>query len=430
MAEAQDVHLYGTVIGSMVRGGPSTVAFESSEAGMARFGIGSRILSANLPLGPRASTPEAATAFFGGLLPEGSGRSNLAKQAQTSRDDVYALVSYAGRDVAGAIRVGGDPGEPAESYEALTDEQIAVRLTLINDYALGVVGGGGSLAGYQPKTTLALLDGAWHAGVDGAASTHIIKPAAAGNEHALHAEAYCLELSRRIGLTTFASDVRSFAGRTVLVLERYDRRVAGRSVERIHQEDGAQALGLPWDTDSKFESVNPAANLRSLASLLQRRRDIFGAGPDDRETLLAHTAVGNTDAHAKNFSTLRTDDGAVTIAPLYDVSTHALAPNGQLNMSLRVNDRVFQPSVTAEDLVAEGVSWGLEEQYARKSVTGTLEKLAYALDQADGSTVGEQVVRFIAHGTRNLLDGKAAGVGGAHPSLVALGPVPAMPPGL
>lgn len=37
-------------------------------------------------------------------------------------------------------------------------------------------------------------------------------------------------------------------------------------------------------------------------------------------------------------------------------------------------------------------------------------------------------VRFIAHGTRNLLDGKAAGVGGAHPSLVALGPVPAMPP--
>ncbi|MGO4582961.1 type II toxin-antitoxin system HipA family toxin [Arthrobacter sp. 2RAF6] len=428
MAEAQDVHLYGTVIGSMIRAGANTVTFESSEAGMARFGIGSRILSANLPLGPRTSTPDAATAFFGGLLPEGSGRSNLARQAQASRDDVYALVSYAGRDVAGAIRIGGDPGEPAESYKPLTDEQIAERLTLINDYALGAVGGGGSLAGYQPKTTLALLDGAWHAGVDGAASTHIIKPVAAGNEQALHAEAYCLELSRRIGLTTFASDVRTFAGRTVLVLERYDRRVSGRGVERIHQEDGAQALGLPWDTDSKFEGVNPAANLRSLAGLLRRRRDIFDAGPDDREMLLAHTAfntaVGNTDAHAKNFATLRTDDGAVTIAPLYDVSTHALAPNGQLNMSLHVNDRAFQPSLTVEDLVTEGVSWGLEERYARQSVTGTLEKLACAIGQADGSAVGENVVRFIAHGTKNLLDGKAAGVGGAHPSLVALDPVP------
>ncbi|MBE4719269.1 HipA domain-containing protein [Pseudarthrobacter sp. AB1] len=428
MAEAQEVHLYGTVIGRMVRNSASTVTFESSDAGMARFGIGSRILSANLPLGPRPSTPEAATAFFGGLLPEGSGRSNLAKQAQAGRDDVFALVSYAGRDVAGAIRVGGDPGEPTESYESLTDEQIAERLTLINDYALGAIGGGGSLAGYQPKTTLALLDGVWHAGIDGAASTHIIKPVAAGNEHALHAEAFCLELSRRIGLTTFASDVRSFAGRTVLVLERYDRRVAGRSVERIHQEDGAQALGLPWDTDSKFEGVNPTANLKTLAGLLRRRRDILGAGPDDRETLLAHTAfntaVGNTDAHAKNFSTLRSPNGTVTLAPLYDVSTHALAPNGQLNMSLRINSRAYQPSVTVDDLVAEGLSWGLDERHARHSVTGTLEELAHALEQADASAVGEKVARYIGHGTRNLLDGKAAGIGGAHPSLAALGPVP------
>ncbi|MHA7299919.1 type II toxin-antitoxin system HipA family toxin [Pseudarthrobacter sp. MDT1-22] len=428
MAEVQDVHLYGTVVWRMVRHGATTVTFESSDAGMARFGIGSRILSANLPLGPRPSTPEAATAFFGGLLPEGSGRSNLAKQAQASRDDVFALVSYAGRDVAGAIRVGGDPGEPAESYEALTDEQVAERLTLINDYALGAVGGGGSLAGYQPKTTLALLDGVWHAGVDGAASTHILKPVAGGNEGALHAEAFCLELARRIGLTTFASDVRTFAGRTVLVLERYDRRVSGRSVERIHQEDGAQALGLAWDTDSKFEGVNAAANLKNLAGLLRRRRDILGAGPDDRETLLAHTAfntaIGNTDAHAKNFSTLRSPDGAVRLAPLYDVSTHTLAPNGQLNMSLRINSRAYQPSLTMEDLVAEGVSWGLDERHAWRAVTGTLEELAHALEQADGSAVGEKVARYIGHGTRNLLDGKAAGIGGVHPSLVTLGPGP------
>lgn len=69
MAEAQEVHLYGTVIGRMVRHGAATVTYESSDAGMARFGIGSRILSSNLPPGPRPSTPEAATAFFGGLLP-------------------------------------------------------------------------------------------------------------------------------------------------------------------------------------------------------------------------------------------------------------------------------------------------------------------------------------------------------------------------
>lgn len=427
MAETQDVHLYGTVIGQMVRSSPTSVVFESSDAGMDRFGIGSRVLSANLPLGPRPSTPEAATGFFGGLLPEGSGRTNLAKQAGASRDDVFALVSYAGRDVAGAIRVGNDPAGTGEHYEPLTEEQIAHRLTLINDYALGSVSGGGSLAGYQPKTTLALLDGAWHAGINGAASTHILKPVAAGNEHALHAEAFCLELSRRIGLTSFSSEVRAFAGRPVLVLERYDRRGNGRNVERIHQEDGAQSLGLPWDSDSKFEGVNMAANLRSLAGLLQQRRDIFGNGPDDRETLLAQTtfnvAVGNTDAHAKNFSTLRTVEGAVTLAPLYDVSTHALAPNGNLNMALRINGLSYQPSLTMEDLVAEGKSWGLEERYARQAVTGTLERLADALEAADGSVAGEKVVNYISHGTRNLMDDKPAGVGSVHPSLLDLGPL-------
>ncbi|MET3705638.1 hypothetical protein ABIB17_000237 [Arthrobacter sp. UYEF6] len=163
-----------------------------------RSGPSQRELARRLDVS-QPSTPEAATAFFGGLLPEGSGRSNL---------------------------------------EALTDEQIAERLTVIHDHALGAVGGGGSLAGYQPKTTLALLDGVWHAGDDGAASTHILKPVAAGNEHALHAEAFCLELSRRIG---------------------YDRRMAGRSLERIHQEVGAQALGLrsrqPSKTSRSSDSI-------------------------------------------------------------------------------------------------------------------------------------------------------------------------------
>ena len=105
------------------------------------------------------------------------------------------------------------------------------------------------------------------------------------------------------------------------------------------------------------------------------------------------------------------------------------APNGQLNMSLRVNSRGFQPSLAVEDLVAEGVSWGLHERHARAAVTGTLEQLAHALEVTDVAAVGEKVARYIGHGTRNLLDGKAAGVGGVHPSLVALGPVPDAPQG-
>ena len=98
-------------------------------------------------------------------------------------------------------------------------------------------------------------------------------------------------------------------------------------------------------------------------------------------------------------------------------------------MSLQVNSRGFQPSLTVEDLVAEGLSWGLAERHARAAVAGTLEELAAAVKSTDATAVGEKMARYIGHGTRNLLDGKAAGVGGAHPSRVALGPVPDAPRG-
>ncbi|WP_426975369.1 type II toxin-antitoxin system HipA family toxin [Pseudarthrobacter sp. O4] len=432
MAEALDVHLYGTVIGQMVRSGPDAVTFETSAAAMDRFGVGSRILSRNLPLGPRPSSPAAATAFFGGLLPEGTGLTNLAKQAGAAANDVFALVGYAGRDVAGAIRIGG-ADEPVERYEPLTDAQVAERLDRINDYNLGVIGGGGSLAGYQPKTTLALLDGTWHAGIDGAASTHIIKPVGAGAEPALYAEAYCLDLSRRCGLTSYASTTRRFGERLVLVIERYDRTVRpDGTVERIHQEDAAQALGLPWRTDSKFEGVNPAANLRNVAALLPRRRSILGTGTDDREALLAYTAfntaIGNTDAHAKNFSTLHHPGGGITLAPLYDVSAHTLAVGGNLNVSMRIAGKAYQPDITRDDLLAEGTSWGVEPGIALRVVNDTLEQLRYAVEDADQGQASSRLPLYIANQARNLLDGRRAAVSAESPSLAVLAQVPPMPP--
>lgn len=431
MPESLDVHLYGTVIGRMERAGTDAVVFESSRDGMDRFGVGSRILSRNLPLGARRSTPEAATAFFGGLMPEGTGLTVLARQAGVPSNDIFGLIAYAGRDVAGAISV-GDPATADEGYEALGDDRIAERLQRINDYAFGAVGGGGSLAGYQPKTTLALLDGTWHAGINGAASTHILKPATPGSEDAIHAEAYCLALARYTGLTGFNSGVHMFGGRPVLVIERYDRAVlSDGTVTRIHQEDAAQALGLPWRTDAKFEGVDSRASLRSIAALLPRRRTILG-GTDDRETLLAYTAfntaVGNTDAHAKNFSTLHHEDGKITLAPLYDVSAHALKNAGNQNLALKVAGKSYQPDITRADLAAEGTSWGLDENTAISIVDDTLEQLRYAVEDTDPGDADERVGLYIANQAQNLLDGRRASVSSNEPpALARLAPVPPLP---
>lgn len=415
MTEELPVHLYGIHVGVLRRESASTVTFRATADASNRFGLGSPMLSESLPFEGRSSTPEAATAYFGGLLPEGRGLTNMARQAGCPSDDVYRLIEFSGRDVAGAVSI-GEPLEQRGGYQALDTAGIEVRLDRINDYAMGAMGGGGSLSGFQPKTTLARQGDSWAAGVDGAPSTHILKPITPDSEATLHAEAYTLALAREMDLNACESWVERFGQRLVLVIERYDRRIAENgSIERIHQEDAAQALGLPWHSDAKFESVDARASLRSVAGLLRRRKSVFGRGVDDRERLLAYTAfnvaVGNTDAHAKNFSTLHLEDGSIQLAPLYDISTHAFTFSGNRNMAMRIAGQKYQPHITRSHLCDEAQSWGLKETDAIRIIDDTLESLRYAVEDVDPGEASEKLGVYISTQTQNLLEGNSAGSG-------------------
>lgn len=409
------VNLYGTTVGQLEKVSENSVQFHSSDEGIERFGVGSTVISNSLPLASRPSSIAAATNFFGGLLPEGRGLTNLAKQAGARNTDVYSLIHFAGLDVAGALQIGDLSNLTANDYVPIDDEEILARLDRTHDYALGAVGGGGSLAGYQLKTTLALIEDQWCTTVGGAASTHVLKPADSDFEQALVNENFCLALGRDLGLLAFESHLQRFGKRLVLVIERYDRQVKEAHVERIHQEDAAQALSLPWNSDSKFEGVDAKANLKAVAGLLPRTRRAFATEPGDHEKLLAfitfNTAIGNTDAHAKNVSFIHSKYGRASLAPLYDASTHALTAGGQQNMALRINNKSFQPEIRAEDLVAEGVSWGLKEDGCEAVIMDTLLKLRQAVGNPEHVNVSPRTVSYIEQQTTNLIAGKRAGHG-------------------
>jgi serine/threonine-protein kinase HipA len=62
--------------------------------------------------------------------------------------------------------------------------------------------------------------------------------------------------------------------RPVIVVERYDRVIRGRAVERIHQEDGCQVLGLaPQQKYPRGTGPREASLSRFAALLLARARD-------------------------------------------------------------------------------------------------------------------------------------------------------------
>ena len=195
-------------------------------------------------------------------------------------------------------------------------------------------------------------------------------------------EAASIELARAVGLSTIHAEVMTFDGVRALVVSRYDRRpTESGGLERIHQEDSAQALGLDTtDMNRKFQRGKTLPSLRAIATVLRNG----GSEPDQLLQLTTfNLAVGNSDAHAKNISVLRLADGSAKLAPAYDVAMHAHHEGFGDVFAMDVNALQTMSEITGDDLVAEGVSWPLPAVRARRAVEGTLERLQAALADID-----------------------------------------------
>lgn len=376
----------------------------------------SPVLSLNLQVG--FSSVEQTESFFGGLLPEGTHLGDLARRVKVDREDVVGLLDAVGSDVAGALSLGGPRtlGEP----EPLTSEQVAQLTADARGFLIG--GGGSALPGFQRKLTLTRLDGRWVRGNGTLPSTHILKPVPAEDRSAAESELYVLSLARTLELLRFEAWTEDIGRLTALVVERYDRRrTESGKIERVHQEDVGQAIGLPWGGAEKFETNDDRSNLRAVAALLDRDRTVFTPGLPDTEKLLRYmtlnVAVGNTDAHAKNFSLIHERDGSTSLAPYYDSAPLALACNARTDLAMRVNGISQLPDVTVDDLVAEAASWGVDPSTARSIVDGTLDRIVEATRLLPAhDSIATHIPGYIRGQAQNLLEGRRARIESRIPS--------------
>ena len=171
--------------------------FHADPAALDRLGLGSTALSVAVPLEaiPARGRRERRQNFFQELLPEGRMRERLAREAGVADYDTIGLLRAHGRDVAGALQIWDPqaPGEPREPrLEALDDAGIAQMLERVQEHPLGNLGPGGktSLAGVQDKIVLAKTDDGWARVLDGAPSTHILKPASTTQPTIIYDEAF------------------------------------------------------------------------------------------------------------------------------------------------------------------------------------------------------------------------------------------------
>lgn len=414
------VHLYGQAIGTLEQG-RNRARFTASDLALDTYGVGSAVLSVALPLQATPASAAATEAFFGGLLPEGGRLDALLRDHPgLDRRRLVDLLAAVGRDVAGALVLPGP--EITTLGPLLTAADVADEVAHPSTF---VAGGGSVTAGMRPKVALGRSGRGWHAARDGHPSTHIVKPVSPESLRDAHAEAWTMRLAKRSGVIDDDVWLEEFGGITAVVIERFDRTRRGDEVARLHQEDAAQALALPWGGDDKFAWANPGANYRALASLLDRDRTVFEAGRTDKERLLEHTVfrllVGDTDAHAKNHALLHSPDGAVALAPMYDVTPGVLYGGG-VGPALYVHGQRLLQKIDADEIVAEAVTWGLGDQAARSVVVATAERVRDEARRMDApASIADHVPGYVTQAAAALLNGRPVGLGlGEFPTLKPL----------
>ena len=385
MPEQLAIWLYGGQIAVVERERKGRLRLSYTDDALASYEGGTPLLSLALPL-TRDRYPNGVTrAFLDGLLPEGEPRRAIAADLDLPASDVFGLLAALGKDCAGAlvIQPRDDPSPPlptTRTAEPLSEDDLAELVANLRSAPLGV----GrtvrlSLAGVQEKLLLARMpDGKWGQPVDGTPSTHILKPEIERFAHTVENEAFCMRVAKHLGLTVANVEIMLVDGRPVLVVERYDRIVdPDGTVHRVHQEDFCQALGLP--PDKKYEQ-DAGPTLAGVARILQ---DV--AEPSASEALLRaltlNVALGNCDAHGKNFSLLHTESGALRLAPLYDLLSTTLYPLDN-KLAMYVDSVQKADRVTADRIVNEATRWGMRRGRVEEIVADSLDRLPAAVSAA------------------------------------------------
>jgi serine/threonine-protein kinase HipA len=355
------------------------------------------------------------------LLPEGPRLDALLdSRPGLKRGDLVGLLRAVGADVAGSLVLPGP--EVTRLGPVLGAQEVSQEVSAPSSY---IGGGGSTTAGLQPKVTLGRSDAGWHAARDGHPSTHIVKPANPDSRRSAVAEVWIMQLARRAGLLDYDVWLEQFGSTTAVVVERYDRVVENGHVRRIHQEDGAQALGLPWGGDAKFEREGAGASYRAIARLLDRDRTVFAQGMSDRERLLQQLAfrmlVGDTDGHAKNHALLHHEEGRVTLAPLYD-ATPVVLYGGGAGLALSVAGRRYLSEIDANAMVLEAHGWGVSASVARHTVLDLAERvLEAARDMGADPEIEAHLPGYVTRAAKAVLEGRPAGLGlGEFPTLEPL----------
>jgi serine/threonine-protein kinase HipA len=365
-------------------------------------------VSIRMPLSVQHHEPAIVYPWLLNLLPEGRTLEMVGAILHVHEADVFAILQEMGGDVAGALEIRKleDPASARKPrHRRLTEAELAEAIKRLPERPL-LVGEDGihmSVAGAQEKLPVVrYADGGIGLALDGAPSTHILKPRNSKFRAAVENEAFCLRLATAVKLPAAEASMHSAAGVDYLLVKRYDRIIENGTVRRLHQEDFCQATGFPpslkYEWNAQIQRHGPglkacldALNLTSRAAANKIRF---------MDYMLFSVLCGNVDAHAKNYSLLIEGSADVTMAPLYDVMNGDIYENVTRNLAMRIAGKQRGGHIYARHWNQFAEDNGLSKTQVRRRVAeltaAVLKAVPGVVDELEKSNMPSPAYKEIA----------------------------------
>lgn len=334
-------------------------------------------ISNSLPLSGSPFTAETGLAhnWFANLLPEEGARQALVRRLGVADED-FVLLATIGGDCAGALSLlpkGQVPQQLSGMHPVALDE-LARWAEGRERFALFEPGRNGetrlSLAGAQDKIPLLMLGEELFLPQGDTPSSHLIKFAA--NPALVLNELYMNRLAMAVGLPVPDSRVGRAGRALYLAVSRYDRAQDASGLQRVHQEDFCQALGLPRRL--KYQE-DGGPGLGDCAALL--RRITRSPALQVRQLLrwqLFNVLSGNCDGHAKNLSLLQDARGGWSLAPAYDLLCTLVLPYSP-HLGFAVGGNYHPQELRRKDWEVFARDMGLSAPFVLRELAEMVERL-------------------------------------------------------
>lgn len=298
--------------------------------------------------------------FFLNLLPEGA-KLQLLLEASQNRDDSLGLLLKAGWDTIGNVTV-LPHGEPPRKHEAMVKTNLESKVSFWDLFYAGASDQpDNSIPGVQEKISASTVTFGVRAR---SVPSAILKLNPTKFPRVVYNEEFFLRMARDCGIqTNKATLIYDKHNEPGLLVSRFDRAKDGRSIKKLHQEDGCQLLNsVPGN---KYDLP-----MRSIADAVTK---VCTSGKVEVERLLRQIAfsyiIGNGDLHAKNISVLW--DGVVRLSPAYDLLS-TLPYNLDQKMALKIQGK--------DDKLRKGVFidfgriYGLHERAVEKMLSDLCQR--------------------------------------------------------